>query len=120
MSIRWTNVGLLVVCTCIWAGCSARIANFTMLSAQNLDFEHTEYVVDKTRRVTGKDTVFILGIIPFGLPDAETAAMEAGRGVPGYVGLSNVGVKHNWFWLGLGYAQIEAIGYPIINKGEQK
>ena len=114
---------LLLICLsacCVLAGCSTRVANFSSICATNLDLEKYNYEIDKTRRARGVDTAFIFVVIPFGLPDATTAVANAASGIPDCVGLANVGIKDNWFWLGLGYTQIEAIGYPIIKQRERK
>lgn len=109
----------MLICALTLIGCSTRIAGFTMLSDRNLDLEHVNYKIDKTHRVSGTDTAFVFVIIPFGLPDATTAVKEATSPIPKCVGLANAGVKCNYFWLALGYVQMEAVGYPIIIEGTQ-
>ena len=114
------KVCMAIVCVFALTGCFMRNADFTMRSSQNIDFRCGEYKVDKTRRVKGKDKVFIFAMIPFGLPDVDTATIDAGKGIAGYVGLSNVVLSERLFWLVLGYSQIEVRGYPIVKKGEEK
>ena len=103
----------------VWAmsGCSQHIASFSRLSAHDLEFDDSKYEIDKSCRVKGKDTAFVFAIIPFGLPDATTAVKDAMRKNAACVGLANVSVRRNWFWLGLGYEQVETVGYPIRKKG---
>ena len=109
--------GIVIGCVLALLGCTSRIGTFTMLSDSNLDFEHCIYEVDKSHRVHGSDQSFIFTIIPFGLPDVETAVATATRTIPDCAGLANASVKSNWFWLGLGYYKLEVIGYPIVKTG---
>ena len=109
--------GVAFGCVLALLGCSSRIGTFTMLTGSNLDFERCVYKVDKSHRVSGSDQAFIFTIIPFGLPDVETAAAKATKEIPECAGLANVAVKSNWFWLGIGYYQIEVVGSPIIKTG---
>ena len=117
---NFCNFIALIACALTMSGCSRHIANLSRLSASNLDFEHIEYEIDKSHRVTGTDGAFVFVAIPFGLPDATTAVKNAERENSRLAGLANVSVNCKWFWLGLGYNQIEVVGYPILRKGEKR
>lgn len=64
--------------------CSIRTADLTLVSTKNIDLSDTRLDAKSGQRQTAKDCVFILfGLIPFGVPNLETAvdrALEAGKG----------------------------------------
>ena len=113
MNFKVIRVFALAMIASVMSGCM-RVGDFSMMCPKNIDFEHNEYEIDKTRRLKGSDWS-ILMILPYGLPDFETAVKNACEGVPNCVGLANVGVRQNS--LGLLFFEYEATGNPIIKKG---
>jgi hypothetical protein len=61
-----------------------RTADLTLISTKNIDLSDTRLDAKLGQRQTAKDCVFILlGMIPFGVPNLETAvdrALENGKG----------------------------------------
>ncbi|MGZ8137313.1 MAG: hypothetical protein ACXW1W_11820 [Methylococcaceae bacterium] len=65
-------------------GCSARVADLTFVSTQNIDLSNTQLDITKGQRHVGEVcNFFLLNAIPFGLPTLEEAvdkALRAGQG----------------------------------------
>jgi hypothetical protein len=58
--------------------CSARIADLTLVSTRNLDLSNTKLDAKTGKRVKGEDCKYaILGLIPLGVPNLESAVDDA-------------------------------------------
>lgn len=66
------------------SGCVSRAGDLTFVTTKNIDLTKVSLDPKKGQRFKGEDCRFVLlGIIPFGLPNIETAidrALEAGKG----------------------------------------
>lgn len=66
------------------SACSVRVADLTLVSTKNIDLTNAKLDANKGSRYKGEDCKFmLLSLIPFGLPNLETAidrALEAGHG----------------------------------------
>jgi len=59
-------------------GCTVRVADLTLVSTKNIDLSNAHLDARRGVRVTGSDCVFwILGLIPLGVPNLETAIDDA-------------------------------------------
>jgi len=78
-----SRLGLLAMAISLSA-CSVRVADLTLVSTKNIDLTNAKLDANKGSRHKGEDCKFALfGLIPFGLPNIETAidkALEAGHG----------------------------------------
>jgi hypothetical protein len=78
--LRLTAVALLAMLS----ACSVRVADLTLVSTKNIDLTDVKLDANKGSRYKGEDCKFmLLSVIPFGLPNIETAidrALEAGHG----------------------------------------
>lgn len=77
-----TGLVLSAAATCL-AGCTERLADFTLISTRNVDLSNAVVDVRKGQRVKEEDCIPIILIFPLGRPDLETAvdnALQSGRG----------------------------------------
>jgi hypothetical protein len=90
-------LGLLMLSSCV-----TRIADLTLVSTKNIDLSDTQLDARKGQRQTGEDCrFFLLGFIPFGLPDLKEAVDEALEKGKGNIMVDEVTeVKDTWVVLG--------------------
>ena len=80
------------------AGCTTRLTDFTAISTKNIDWSKAETYQRATTRTTGKDTTYIIIIIPTGSPNMKEAIDRAIESVPGAVALVDGVLYHNsWY-----------------------
>jgi hypothetical protein len=97
------------------SACSQRIGDFTVASIKNMDIKKTLHRVDEQERLIGKDMREIFVIFPTGEPSMKEAMDRAIEQRQGAVGLSNVTVQHDFFYIPWIYGQSEFIieGNPV-------
>jgi len=79
---------LLISLAMLFAGCSSyRMMDFTIMSSKNFNLTKMSTFRRGTSRVTGKDSSYIIIIIPTGTPQMKEALDKAIESVPGSVGL---------------------------------
>jgi len=107
-----------LACALTLVGCKTEVTTFTMFSRQKLDPSKHQFAPDRSTTVSGRDDSTLILIFSTHFPDVETAVDKACAKKPGCVGLSNVTVRREWFWLLFGYNNLVVEGNPIYKKGE--
>jgi len=108
-----------LVCALALVGCTTEVATFAMFSKNKLDPSKHQFAPDRSVKVTGRDDSTLFLIFTSHFPDVETAVDNACATKPGCVGLSEVTVRREWFWLLFGYNNLVVEGNPIYKKGER-
>lgn len=76
--------GVLALALTALPGCTTRMGDLTLVSTKNIDLTDARLDARKGRRYKGEDCRFVLfDMIPFGLPNLQTAidkALQAGNG----------------------------------------
>lgn len=75
---------VIVIALLLTIGCSARVADLTLVSTKNIDLSNAKLDARKGKRIKGEDcAIALLGLIPLGHPNLEKAidnALEKGKG----------------------------------------
>ena len=109
-------LGLAVVASTLITGCSTRVADLTVVSTKNANLNSDQFVTGK--RVTGKDTKYIISFIPTGTPSIKEAVDQAIEQDACAVALSNMAMDHEFFWFPyiFGITSYRAEGNLVIDK----
>lgn len=109
-----TLIPILLSCLLL-TGCVTRLGSFTVASTKNIDIKKSLHRVDERVRVKDRDTRHIILFISTGMPNFEEAMDNAIEQKPGAVGLSNVSIKHGFWWIPLIYGKTfyEVEGNPV-------
>nr|WP_205298847.1 MULTISPECIES: hypothetical protein [Pantoea] len=95
------------------SGCSMRVADLTVASTKNMNLNSNGFIIGK--RVTGIDRVPII-ILPIGYPNVKEATDRAIETDKCAVGLTDVVVDENGFYLLFGFDGFNVKGNLIIDK----
>ncbi len=107
----------LIMTALILSGCSYRVLDFTLISSKNVDLTKGATFVRGKNRVTGKDRVHWIIVIPTGRVNIKEALDRAIESTPGCVALLD-GVIYSKFWLvpyAYGQQTITVEGTPLID-----
>ncbi len=96
------------------AGCSTRLADLTVLSTKNIDFQQLSKSQRLSSRVKGSDKKILIFVIPTGVPNVKTAVDRAIESVPNCVALTDAVVYAEQFWFVLGEFGFLIEGTPIV------
>ncbi len=101
----------------VFASCSHRLIDFTIISSKNVDLSQMAQFKRGTQRVEGIDKVHIIIFIPTGTPNAKEALDKAIESVPGAVALVDGVITQKFWWIPYIYGQNYFVveGTPIIN-----
>ena len=101
----------------ILIGCTTRVIDFTLISTKNVDLSKAQNFTRGDKRVEGRDTAYIIIIIPTGVPHMKEAVDRAIEQVPGAVALVDGVIKTENFWFILfGQNSIIVEGLPLIDQ----
>lgn len=105
----------LIACAGL-SGCSQRVADLTFATTKNIDLNNGEFVTGQ--KVKGEDKKHIVIFFPTGIPSVKESADKAIEQDRCAVGLSDVAVYSNWFYIPWVYGQqaIETSGNLVIDK----
>jgi hypothetical protein len=106
-----------LACAGLLTGCSVRVADCTIASTKNIDFEKLSKSKLGSKRTSGEDMKLIVIVIPAGIPNLKTAVDKAIEAVPGCIALSDVAVYNKGFYIPLviGSNGYVVEGTPIID-----
>jgi hypothetical protein len=106
----------IVICLCIFSGCSYRLTDFTIISTKNVDLSRAGQFKRVGDRKEGKDVAHIVLSIPFGRPNMKEAIDRAIESTKGAVALVD-GVVYVKGWSAILYGQSMIIveGSPLID-----
>jgi hypothetical protein len=112
-----TKLFTLLLPTVLLTSCAVRVADCTIVSTKNVDFNRLAKAKLGQTRVKGEDCKIIILVIPAGVPNLKSAIDKAIETVPGCIALADVAVYQKSFYVPFligtfGYA-IE--GTPIID-----
>ena len=98
-------------------GCSVRVADCTIASTKNIDFEKLSKAKLGAPRTSGEDSKLIVIVIPAGVPNLKTAVDKAIEAVPGCIALADVAVYSKSFYVPLiiGSNGYVVEGTPLID-----
>jgi len=99
-----------------FAGCSTQLGQFTVYTPKTLDLDSAQYVVDRTKKVRGVDDTAIYVVYAPNMVTYDQAVRNAMATQKNCVGLADMTLKREAFWLVFGYCDFIAEGYPIIKK----
>lgn len=124
-SANLNSLSKVIVFSCatlMLAGCSQRIADFTIMSSKNVDLSRGVDFKRLPTRVMGEDKKSMIIFFPTGIPNMKGAMDKAIESVPGAVGLvDGVVTEVNWYIPGLyGEYGYEVEGTPLIDPLLQK
>lgn len=86
------------------------MADCTIASTKNVDFEKLSKAKLGTSRTSGEDSKLIIIVIPAGIPNLKTAIDKAIEAVPGCLALADVAVYNKGFYIPL---LIGSSGYVV-------
>jgi len=98
------------------AGCTSDLGKFTVYSPRALDLSKGEYTVDKSTTIKGVDEANIYLVFPSNVPQYDQAVRNAMATKPGCVGIADLTLRRETFWLLFGYCDFIAEGHPIVRK----
>lgn len=106
-----------VVCSVACAGCSVRVADFTLLSTRNVELTRAGEFERGAQRVKGSDSGGVFLLFPLGEPNIETAVDQALEATPGAVALADGVITYDWFMIPLLVYSItyKIEGTPVID-----
>lgn len=117
-----SKVIVLSCATLMLAGCSQRIADFTIMSSKNVDLSRGVDFKRLPTRIIGEDKKSIIMFIPTGEPNIKEAMDNAIESVPGAIGLVDGVVTYSAWWIPYLYGEFgyEVEGTPLIDPLLQK
>ena len=121
MELKSTRVQILIIfifsLSCLIAGCSMRIADFTICTTRNVNLDRVDLdTLPQQDKVEGFDKKFIFLFIPFGFPHLETAvddALDKGNGDV----MVDTAVYSEWWWFIVGQTGIKVRGTVVKTRG---
>jgi hypothetical protein len=111
---------VLILLTMLLIGCSVNLANFSMVTTREIDWNRIGNWQVSPQQISGKDMAHIVIIIPTKLNiRIDTAITNALNQIPGAVAMTNVSVRQDWFYIPYIYGQqnIIARGNIIYDSG---
>lgn len=96
--------------------CTTRITDFTVLSTKNFDMARMDEMKRSGSRISGKDEVWWILVIPTGVLNVKEAIDNAIESVPGCVALLDGVLYHKEWWALLVGKQAYVVeGTPLID-----
>ncbi len=112
------NKVMLISCAVlILAGCSTRVADFTIMSSKNIDLTRGADFVRSPTRIKAEDRRSIIILFPTGEPNVKEAMDRAIESVPGAIGLLDGVITHNGWYIPYIYGEFwyEVEGTPLLD-----
>jgi len=99
------------------SGCVTRFVDFTIISSKNVELSSFPQLERLSTRVSGKDSVHWIIIIPLGVPNAKEALDRAIESVPGAVALVDGVIYQKFWWIPYIYGKQSYIveGTPLVD-----
>ena len=102
---RKTSAMALASMGLLFAGCTTRLVDYTVISTKNIDWSRANSFQRAKGRTEGKDTAHIIIIIPTGVPNMKEAIDRAIESVPGGVALVDGVLSSNAWYIPYIYGQ---------------
>lgn len=117
MKNNWLKIPFLFAVVIFLYSCTQRFLDFTLVSSKNVDLTKCGSLVRGKSRVTGKDKVHWIIIIPTGTVSIKEAIDKAIESTPGCVALLDGVVYTKFWWVPYIYGQQSAVveGTPLID-----
>lgn len=96
------TISVVLFLSLVTSGCASRTADLTLVSTRNIDLSEANEYGHSSERISGQSMVAsnILFFVPTGLsPDIEDAIDSAIDSTPGAIGLTDVVIKRDSYWL---------------------
>jgi len=107
---------LLIISVLALVGCKTDLAQFSVMCPRSIDMSKAEYTVDRTKKVRGVSGSALYIVYAPDAPSYDAAVKNAMSKRSGCVGIADLKLRREAFWLLFGYCDFIAEGYPIIKK----
>lgn len=101
---------LFVIMACLWlSACSYHMADLSIVSNKNVNLENVDLDrLPQVKNVSGKDTAFVIGLIPLGTPHIQDAINDAmTRGDGDLMIDTSVYMRTFWFFVGMNQYEVK-------------
>lgn len=107
---------LLLLIPFLLVGCTTRLGDFTIASTKNIDIENGNFEIQDNVRVQGIHEESIIILFPTGQISLDEAIDNAIEKTPNAIGLSDVTIKHNFWYIPYiyGKSSYEVEGNPVL------
>ena len=107
----------MILVLSVLAGCTTRVADFSIISTKNFDLSHAANLQRGATRVEGSDKISIIVLIPIGAPNMEKAIDRALQTIPGAVALVDGVLYWKGWYIPYIYGESKYVveGTPLID-----